>query len=382
MIGTRLIGALLAMALGCAPGAAQTLRVATYNVGLSRDGPGLLLHDLGRDPDPGLTAVLRVIQTVRPDILFVSKFDHDLRGRALAAFRDLLRDGAEGIDYRHAFDAPVNAGAPSGFDLDGDGLLMGWDDALGWGKFPGHGGMAVLSRLPIDAEASRTFRTLGWAEVPEALLPERPDGTPFPNLEARAVLRLSSRSHWDVAVMLPGGRRLHLLAANPTPPLFDGAEAMNQRRNHDEIVFWARYLDGEAFRDDQGRVAAAPDAPLIVLGDLNVDPSDGAGIHEGIARLIGHPALQDPRPRSQGAVAAARAQGAANTDHAGPHALDTADWRDEDGPGNLRADYVLPAAGLRVAAAGVFWPAPGEALAEVVAAGPAHRLVWVDLALP
>jgi hypothetical protein len=372
----------LAAALLAAPAAAETLRVATWSAGLSREGPGLLLHELDGGPKPQLAAVLRVIRTVRPDVLLLTQFDHDLRGRTLDAFRARLAEGADGIDYAHAFHAPVNAGVPSGRDLDGDGLLMGWGDALGWGKFPGHGGMALLSRLPIDGAAGRTFRGLLWSELPDALLPEHADGSPWPDAEGRAAMRLSSRAHWDVPVELPGGGRLHLLAANPTPPLFDGAEGLNRRRNHDEVLFWGHYLDGRAFRDDQGRVAGPPDAPLVVLGDLNADPFDGDGLHDGIARLLAHPALQDPEPASAGAVAAEAAQGGANATHEGPAALDTADWRDAGGPGNLRVDYLLPSAGLALAGAGVYWPEPGDPMAGVAAKASAHRLVWVDIELP
>jgi hypothetical protein len=372
----------VAILLAALPAAAGTLRIATYNVDLSRDGPGVLLHDLGREPDPGLDAVLWVIRTVRPDVLLITQFDHDLRGRALAVFRGLLAEGPQGIDYPYAFLAPVNAGMPSGRDLDGDGLGMGPGDALGWGKFPGDGGMALLSRLPVDEAAARTFRDFRWADLPEAMLPERPDGGPWPDAEGRAALRLSSRSHWDVPVELPGGGRLRLLAANPTPPLFDGPEGLNRRRNRDEIGFWMRYIDGQVYRDDQGRDSGASDAPFVLLGDLNLDPVDGEGLHDTVARLLAHAGLQDPAPASAGAVAGATAQGGVNATHAGPPALDTADWRDDGGPGNLRVDYALPSADLEIAGSGVFWPAPGEPLAEAVATGPAHRLVWVDLALP
>ena len=70
------------------------MRVATYNVGLSRAGPGLLLHELVQGPKPQLDAVLRVIRAVRPDVLLLTGFDHDLRGRALAAFQARLAAGA------------------------------------------------------------------------------------------------------------------------------------------------------------------------------------------------------------------------------------------------------------------------------------------------
>ena len=374
------LAALLGLAVGAAA-SAEALRIATYNTGLSADGPGVLLYDLGREPDETLTAVIAVIQATRPDVLLLTQFDHDAKGRALNAFRDLLRDGPRGIAYSHIFAPPVNAGVPSGHDFDGDTMLMGPDDALGYGKFSGDGGMALLSRLPIDADAARTFNGLLWSDLPDALLPVHPDGAPWPDAAAQGAMRLSSRSHWDVPVILPDGGHLHLLASNPTPPLFDGPEGRNQRRNHDEIAFWSRYLDGAAFPDDQGRMAAAPDAPLVLLGDLNADPNDGAGLRDGIVDLLAHPRLSDTRPASAGGVEAARSQGDANADHSGDPALDTADWRD-DGPGNLRVDYVLPSTGLDVTASGVFWPAPGTPLAAEVAAGSAHRLVWIDITPP
>jgi hypothetical protein len=370
---------LLALLLISAPAAAETLRVATYDVGLARDGAGVLLAELAEPPEPALAGVLAVVRVVRPDVLLLNGFDHDLRGRALAAFVARLGEGPDGIDYPHVFHAPVNAGEPSGLDLDGDGRLMGWDDAFGWGKFPGHGGMALLSRLAVDGVAARTFRLLPWAALPGADLPARPDGSPFPDAAAWSALRLSSRSHWDVPVVLPGGGRLHLLASHPTPPLFDGEEGFNRRRNRDEIRFWTAYLDGTAFPDDAGNAAGPPPGSFVVLGDLNLDPLDGAGHREAIAGLLAHPRLQDPRPSSAGGAEAG--QGGANGSHDGDPALDTADWGD-DGPGNLRVDYVLPSADLAVTAAGVFWPAPGEPLADAAAAASDHRLVWVDIDLP
>ncbi len=355
---------------------AETLRIATFEPGLSRDGAGVLLGDLAGDPDPDIEAALAVIRAARPDVLLLTRFDHDPRGRALAAFIALLRDGADGVDYPHSFHAPVNAGVPSGLDLDGDGLVSGWNDAFGWGKYPGHGGMAILSRLPLDAGAARTFRELRWEDLPGASLPAHPDGKAWPDPDAAAAFRLSSRSHWDVPVILSDGERLHLLASNPTPPLFDGDEALNRLRNRDEIRFWSLYLDGIPFPDDSGTSAAAPEAPVVVLGNLNADPVDGAGFKDGITGLLSHPRLRDPRPQSRGAAAAA------DRDHAGPPERDTADWREgPDGPGNLRVDYVLPDARLAVQDSGVLWPEAGDPLAGLAGAT-THRLVWVDIELP
>ena len=365
-----MIWALILAVVLALPAAAETVRVATYNVDLGREGPGLLLHELTTKPGPRALAAAAAIRAARPDVIVLQKFDHDLRGRALDAFAALIAQGPDGVEYRHRFVAPVNAGLPSGLDLDRDGALMGQGDAFGWGDFTGSGGMAMLSRLPIDAAAARTFRGLLWRDLPGAELPRLPGGVPWFAPEAEAVMPLSSRSHWETPVILDDGTRLRLLTAHPTPPLYDGAERLNWRRNRDEIQFWIRYLDGWTPTDDQGRTAGLQ-GPFVLLGDFNLDPEDGAGDRETMRRLLAHPRLQDPEPASRGAVAAARAQGGANRDHKGPARLDTADWKDAPGPGNLRVDYVLPEAGLKVAGAGVLCPEGGE--------GPAHRLVWVDL---
>lgn len=362
-----------------APAGAETVRVATYDVGLTREGAGVLLQELAGTPEADVAGVVAVIRAVRPDVLLLTGFDDDPRGRAIDAFRDLLRQGEDGIDYPERFHAPSNGGEPSGLDIDGDGRTSGWSDGFGWGKFRGAGSMVLLSRLPVDAEAARTFRLLPWRELPGAALPVREDGGPFPDEATQGLLRLSSRSHWDVPVVLPGGARLHLLASNPTPPLFDGGEGFNRRRNHDEIAFWTAYLDGVPLPDDDGRAVGLGPEPFVLLGNLNIDPDDGAGLRDGIDALLASPALRDPRPEGPGGSAEAAL--GANAAQKGDPALDTADWRDEDGgPGNLRTDYVLPSASLEVADAGVFWPAAGAPLAEAAEAS-AHRLVWVDLRL-
>ncbi len=88
--------------------------------------------------------------------------------------------------------------------------------------------------------------------LPGALLPEV-DGKPFPSPQALAVQRLSSVGHWDVPVLLGAGKRLHLLAFAAGPPVFDGPEDRNGKRNHDEVAFWSLYLDGRLDADATGR---------------------------------------------------------------------------------------------------------------------------------
>ena len=101
--------------------------------------------------------------------------------------------------------------------------------------------------------------------------------------------------------------------------------------------------------------ARRPAGPFVLAFGANLDPADGAGRREVMQALLAHPQLQDPRPKSQGAAAAATPA------HLGDPALDTADWAeptaDTFGPGNMRVDFLLPSADVTVSDAGVFWPA-------------------------
>ncbi len=355
----RLISLATTLALaGANASLAEPLRVATFEVELKRRGPGLLLADI-LTGDEQVEAVVAVIAAASPDVLLLTGFDHDHEGHALAAFADLLDEA--GLNLAHRFSARPNAGLPSGLDLDGNGRLGEARDAQGYGAFTGQGGMAILSRYPLGAV--RDFSAFLWADLPGAI-PPMVDGRPFPSAEAQAAQRLSSVAHWDVPVITPDGP-LHLLAFNATTPVFDGREDINGRRNHDEILFWQRLLDGALPFDP-------PAGPVVVIGNANLDPTDGDGRREAIRAVLDDSRLQDPQPASIGGAQAA------NPEHRGDPALDTADWSDPM-PGNLRVAYVLPDARLEVSGAGVFWPAPDDPLAEVVETASRHRLVWVDL---
>ncbi len=351
------------------PDDAPTLRLATFNVNLSRRGPGLLLRDLIRG-DPAAETVADIIAHVAPDVLLLTKFDYDHGGAALTAFAEVL-NGA-GQPMPHAFALRPNTGMQTGLDLIGDRRRNTPDDAQGYGAFAGGAGMALLSRLPIDTQAARDFSAFLWADLPEARLPRR-DGALFPNAEVFEIQRLSTTGHWDVPVILPDGGRLSVLGWYASPPVFGGREGRNRLRNHDETRFWTHLLDGAL-------PYAPPEPPFVLMGDSNLDPHDGDGLHAAMAALLAHPALQDPQPRSAGAVAAA------DRERAGDPALHTTDWRGGRGPGNLRVDYVLPSTDLHVTGAGVFWPAPDDPLAELLGdpgdPPTRHRLVWGDVALP
>lgn len=347
-MGLRATALSIVLAAGCLGTAAPAdpIRIATWDPGLSRKGPGLLLRDIGRN-DPQVLAAAEVIAHAAPDVILLTGIDWDFEGRALEAFAAML--AGAGLDLPYRFAGRPNSGVATGLDLDGDGRLGEADDAQGWGQFTGQNAMAILSRLPLGTATDHT--DLLWRDLPGHLMPDMPG-------PVASVQRLSSTAHWDVPVRTPSGP-LHLLAWAATPPVFDGPGDRNGRRNHDEAAFWLRHL---------------PDAPFVLIGNLNLDPVDGEGRPEALNALLG--VAQDPQPRGSYQPP----QTGANADHRGDPALDTGDF-DDDGPGNLRVDYILPAKSLTVTGSGVIWPAPDDPMAAAVEAASDHRLVWVDLEL-
>lgn len=231
------------------------MRVATWNAGLSRKGPGLLLRDILKGE-----VDVSLIATLDADVLLLTNVDYDM---------DLVALKALDLGYPHLFALRPNTGMATGLDLDGDGRLGGPRDAQGFGFFAGDGGMAVLSRWPVGKV--RDFSGFLWRDLPDGL---------FAGHDQQ---RLSTTAHWDVEVLTPDGP-LHLLAWHATPPAF---EPRNIPRNHDEAAFWAALIDGRL-------PFAPPAAPFVVLGDANADPDNGDGMPEGINMLLTHPRLQDP----------------------------------------------------------------------------------------
>jgi len=325
---------------------AETTRIATFAAPLSRDGPGLLLRDLGRD-DPQIAAIQSIIRHVSPDILLLTDFDYDRDQLALARF-------AEQLSYPHIFSVRPNTGMATGKDLDQNGYLGDARDAQGYGRFPGDGGMALLSRVPLGLQ--QDLSTLLWRDLDGATMPPMPD-------DIAAIQRLSTAGHWVVRATLAHGP-IDLWAYAATPPVFDGPEDRNGLRNRDELRLWATMMD------------EVGDVPFVILGNANLDPADGDGLRDAMREFLDDPRLQDPVPRSDGGALAADAG------QVGDPGLDTADWPDGK-PGNLRVSYVLPSVGVTIKGAGVFWPAPDHPDAELLgsdglAAG-VHRLVWVDI---
>jgi 3-phytase/alkaline phosphatase D len=254
--------------------------------------------------------------------------------------------------------------------------------------------MAVLSRYPIDEDNIRTFQNFLWKDMPGAMLPRNPDGSSFYTPEALAIFRLSSKNHWDVPILVDG-KTVHFLTSHPTPPVFDDPVIdQNGTRNNDEIRFWADYVipsrSGYIYDDDGNYGGITPGDPFVIAGDQNSDPFDGDSVPGSIDQLLEHPLVNTKvTPDSEGGPEQAVIQDENNDDHIGDPAFDTADFSEETfgGPGNLRADYVLPRKQLQITAAGVFWPTTDDPLFRLTGGGfpvvsSDHRLVWVDVRVP
>ncbi|MCA9537721.1 MAG: endonuclease/exonuclease/phosphatase family protein [Myxococcales bacterium] len=400
----RLIAPLLLLMTACAGAPAgpkppedampRTLRVATFNASLNRPTAGALRAQVAQPGDPQLAAVAEIIQRNAPDVLVLQEVDYDATGETLRLFAEnylaVSQNGAPPIKLPYVLAPPSNTGVPTGLDLDHDGKTDGPADAQGFGLFPGQYGFAVLSRYPIDEAAARTFGKLLWRDLPGAKLPVDPaTGAPWYAPEALAVLRLSSKNHLAAPVQV-GGRTIWIVVAHPTPPVFDGPEDRNGRRNHDEIRLLADLIDparGAALTDDQGRKGRLPaDADFVICGDLNADPVDGDSVDAAVAQVLDHPRVHPETAR--GALVPRSAGGQANPTegpHQGDPAQQTAHW-------GLRVDYVLPSRTLKPVASAVFWPTADDPLARLVATttdaqgrtqhqSSDHRLVYVDLEL-
>ncbi|WP_229790843.1 endonuclease/exonuclease/phosphatase family protein [Zhihengliuella salsuginis] len=367
------------------------VRVATYNASLFGGAEGELIGDLVSPNNSQAQAVAEVIQRTAPDVLLVNEFDYDAEKTAASLFRDnylaVSQNDQPAQDYPYMYVAPSNTGVQTGADLNQDGTVGGPDDAFGYGEFEGQYGMVLYSKYPILTDEVRTFQKFLWSDMPESNLP-----TDYYGELISGVLRLSSKSHWDVPIDVDG-RTVHMLAAHPTPPAFDGAEQRNARRNHDEIRFFADYISGgEAsayIYDDAGvRGGLAEGEDFVVLGDLNADPQRGDSYDNAVMSLLSHESITDPEPSSRGPVANGRPtigsflqRGAPQSEGYRSRTLRTADFGGSTGA--LRVDYVLPSKTLGVNDAGVFWPAPNQPGADLIGMNPVrssdHRLVWVDL---
>ncbi len=361
----------------------QKVRFATYNIQeLSREKLDQV-DGMGGGTNPQLRKAAEIVQRMQPEVLLINEIDYDFdtKGQNAKLFRDrylaVSQNGQKPLAFSEIVFEPVNTGVPSGQDFNNNGKTDDPEDALGFGKYPGQYGMALFSIHPVQKEKIRTFRNLLWKDVPGNLIPDGLGGRPKWYGPAQvAIFRLSSKSHWDVPVTVKA-RTIHFLCSHPTPPVFDGAEDRNGRRNHDEIRLWADYLSGgdraNYIKDDSGKAASLPATEsFVILGDLNAEPLRG-DLVEGkrpIDLLLKHPRVADPKPQSEGAEEAN-----------GPAIAGYKAFRSHNFG---RLDYVLPSKDLTVAGTGVFWPKKGtaeRALIDPPNEASDHRLVWLDVFL-
>ena len=224
-----------------------------------------MIRDLAKGEDQA-EAALAIIARVDADVILLGDVDWDAGGAGLAAVQAAL--AARGADYPHGLALRPNSGMPSGHDLDGNGWLGEARDALGYGRFSGDSGLALLSRVPLGDAADHSATP--W-DAPAGLVPEG------------ATLPIPTVAQWVVPLGETGVTLISLAAGTP---VFDGPEDRNGHRNAAELALATRLAES----------ARIP----ILLGRANLDPADGDGQRDAIAALLSHPDWADPRPRGQG----------------------------------------------------------------------------------
>ena len=362
----------------------DTIRFASYNVSMFGNFEGQIAGQMDNANQFARYKRLgAVIQDVRPDVLVLMEFDYDSTGESLRKFNDVLlaesQNGDEPLSYKYHYQFASNTGVLSPVDMSNNGVIQLPEDAFGFGNFPGQYASAILSNIELDIDSMRTFQKFLWKDMPDAKLPINSDGSSYYSDEALEHFRLSSKNHVDLPLVFTNGQRIHALISHPTPPVFDGAEDRNGKRNHDEIRMWADYVNGASYLyDDVGESGGLkPDASVILFGDLNADPLDGDSFDGAVNQLLDDTkfnadiALGDLIPASNGGAEHNQRNG-----DIGDPAFDTSFF-------GLRIDYVLPSSDLKVVGSGVYWPSSTEENHAIVDDGRAsdHLLVWADLAL-
>jgi len=372
------------------------LRLATFNVSMealnyvdrsSNNKPkvsGSELSQALQQNNQQIKNIAEIIQRINPDIILLNEFDrfddsHKNIRYFLNKYLAQQQNGQSSINYPYFYQGAVNTGVKVHDELNHDSTVnQKPSDSHGFGYFEGHFGMALLSKYPIDVKQIRTFQYFKWRDMPGALKPINPETKQawFSDKTWKA-LRLSSKSHWDIPVNI-NGETIHILASHPTPPVFDGPEDRNGKRNHDEIRFWFDYINGEQAHyiyDDLGhRGGLAPQEAFVIMGDQNASIINGDAIYtkssQGIYALLHSNKIQDPMPKSLGGK-----QHDKKNINAQYH---TAYW-------GMRADYILPSAiGFTIKDSGVFWPQKTDETYHLIKdrqASSDHRLVWVDVEL-
>ncbi|GAB6260090.1 endonuclease/exonuclease/phosphatase family protein [Photobacterium sp. R1] len=365
-----------------------TIRIAVLNAAMSDPEPGRMRQTLAEPGDARISRLAAMIQRIQPDVLLLCEFDHPGEGGDDGSLEDFCRyylaepqHGQVPVDYPYRYCPPSNTGLLCQVDLDGDGALTLPQDGQGFGFHHGHFGFVVLSRYPLIEAELRSWQTFLWQHMPENLMPDE-----YYSAAAMNALRLSSKNHLLLPVQI-GQQRFQLLCAHPTPPVFDGPERRNARRNHDELRLLTDIIGNESYlADDQGRRGGlSADEPFVLLGDLNADLHDGEGMALALHHLLYHPRIH--RAVSEGKLTPKSLGGRFFR----PWKLRRGRSSEWTHLGGLRLDYVLPSTDFSVMNSGVFWPDKKDPLLKLVAGEDGreraeissdHRLVWVDVQLP
>jgi len=359
-------------------------RIALFNIWEMSTTKILDVNEGGAGQNEQLIAAARIIADVDPDILVINEIDHDLdaleSGADLALNLQRFQDAYLADHFQYMYIAPCNTGVLAGKDFDNNGMIATPEhsgtrdhggDCYGYGSYPGQYSMAILSRLPLADMNARTFQNFLWKDLPGNHIPRA-----WYSDDEVEIFRLSSKSHWDVPVQV-GNSQIHLLVSHPTPPVFDGDEDRNGRRNFDEIKMWVHYINGDSVLvDDSGtRGGLGENDQFIILGDLNASPT-GDTLWTGelaIDQLLKHPRIIDSANllRSEGALND-RSEGAP---------LYIENWTTGRGKWGMRIDHILPSTNLKPLGGSVYWPATkiDSAGAARVQKASDHRLIWMDI---
>ena len=211
------------------------VRFATFNASLNRAAAGLLTTHLSNPASTTCSAARRRTSprscSASDPTCCWSTSSTPRQRRCARGPEELFRDnflqvsqnGAPPIKYPYAFIAPSNTGIATGKDLNNNGVAV---------TTPGRPATATTHSASAPSRASsgwsstrstrssttqvRTFQLFRWKDMPGNLIP-----TPFYSPDEVEILRLSSKSHWDIPIEFDR-KIVHFLVSHPTPPVFDG----------------------------------------------------------------------------------------------------------------------------------------------------------------
>lgn len=363
-----------------ARGNSNAVRYAAFNV------IELETEQVQEPGDSQAAAAARIIQEIRPDVLVLNELtnniqqDQQIGQPNIDAFvKNYLsvpqRESLEGIDYPYTLQPDSNTGVlpETDYDFNKDGEAgQRPGDAYGFGAYPGHYAFGIASQQPFDEGAVRSFQEFLWEDMPENLIPVlgeddvNTEGL-YLTPEETEVYRLSSKTHIDVPFEVDGGI-VHGLFAHPTPPVFDGPNNFNGRWNHDEIRFFADYVDDAEYIYDDSGVQGGLDeeASYVLMGDMNAGPETDRPLDPATDYFIKNEDFNTRRlPTSPGGARLGNPEATAVFD---------------DGS---KVDWVLPSPDLSLRSSSVVWPNPNarkRGLPDAVQMASDHRLVWADIA--